>query len=105
MLRNDSNSDWERFGRDEPYFGVLLDEKFRLRNLTPQALEEFFASGEAHVERVFRTIVRHLDPDFAPATALEFGCGVGRVLVPLARRCPSVVGVDVSASMLAEARR
>lgn len=35
---------------------------------------------------------------------LEIGCGTGRVLIPLARAGFSVVGVDVSAAMLAIAR-
>jgi SAM-dependent methyltransferase len=52
------------------------------------------------------SIIRErLDPSFAPVRALDFGCGVGRLLIPLATRCPDVTGVDVSPSMLAEARR
>ncbi len=35
---------------------------------------------------------------------LEFGCGTGRVAVPLARSGLAVTGVDVSAAMLARAR-
>lgn len=43
----------------------------------------------------------------APARILEVGCGTGRNLIPLARRFPSsaVLGVDLSDSMLALARR
>lgn len=42
--------------------------------------------------------------DWRPhGSALEFGCGVGRLLLPLARRFDSVTGVDVSRSMLGEA--
>jgi len=37
--------------------------------------------------------------------ALDFGCGVGRLLIPLADRCEEVTGVDISPSMLAETRR
>ena len=33
-------------------------------------------------------------------TALEFGCGVGRLLLPLARRSRRAIGVDVSPTML-----
>jgi SAM-dependent methyltransferase len=36
---------------------------------------------------------------------LELGCGTGRVLLPLARAGYQVTGVDLSAGMLAEARR
>jgi SAM-dependent methyltransferase len=36
---------------------------------------------------------------------LDAGCGTGRVAIELARRGADVVGVDVDASMIAEARR
>lgn len=40
-----------------------------------------------------------------PALVLDAGCGTGRVAVELDRRGYQVVGVDVSADMLATARR
>jgi SAM-dependent methyltransferase len=36
---------------------------------------------------------------------LDLGCGIGRVSAALAPRCRSVLGLDVSPSMVAEARR
>jgi SAM-dependent methyltransferase len=42
---------------------------------------------------------------FQPATVLDAGCGTGRVAIELAGHGIDVVGVDVDASMLAEARR
>lgn len=47
---------------------------------------------------------RLIDPGFAPERILDYGCGVGRVLIPLARHARSAVGVDVSPAMLDEAR-
>jgi SAM-dependent methyltransferase len=52
-----------------------------------------------------RIIQDQIDPDYEPTRALDFGCGVGRIVIPLARICEKVVGVDVSEDMLAEARR
>ncbi len=40
-----------------------------------------------------------------PRSVLDAGCGTGRVAIELARRGVGVVGVDVSASMIATARR
>ncbi len=37
--------------------------------------------------------------------ALDFGCGVGRLTAPLAKRFDRAIGVDVSATMLDNARR
>ena len=36
---------------------------------------------------------------------LDLGCGIGRIAAALAPRCRSVLGLDVSAGMVAEARR
>jgi SAM-dependent methyltransferase len=42
---------------------------------------------------------------FAPRSVLDAGCGTGRVAIELARHGIDVVGVDMDASMIAEARR
>ena len=39
------------------------------------------------------------------ADVLDLGCGIGRVAAALAPRCRAVLGLDVSAGMVAEARR
>ncbi len=100
-----SDNAWEQIGRDDPYYGVITDPRYTRQQLTPDRLDEFLASGQRHVDLVLRTIRDHLDPAFAPDTAVDFGCGVGRLLIPLAGQCRSVVGVDVSEAMLREARQ
>ncbi|MEE1736925.1 class I SAM-dependent methyltransferase [Streptomyces sp. BE147] len=54
--------------------------------------------GDIHGEAV---LVR----SFQPATALDAGCGTGRVAIELAGHGIAVTGVDVDESMLATARR
>jgi SAM-dependent methyltransferase len=46
-----------------------------------------------------------LGPDRATASALEIGCGIGRFQVALAGRLGEIWGIDVSAGMIAAARR
>src|SRR6478672_4876537 len=96
---------WERFGATDPYYGVYSVDEFRTPNLDEAARERFFASGEEHVDRVLGLVRRVVREDFSPASVLDHGCGVGRLVVPFAGRAERVVGVDVSPSMLAEARR
>lgn len=100
----DTDADWEAFGSTEPYHGVLTNQRYLRDNLDDEARSEFFATGEGDVERLFDAIRAHLVPDFAPRSVLDFGCGVGRNLIAFARRVDHAVGVDVSTSMLGEAR-
>ena len=101
---NNSDKDWERFGKSDPYFAVLTAPEFHGR-LSDSERAKFFASGKEHIDAILSIIHQRLDASFAPARALDFGCGVGRLVLPLAERCHEVTGVDVSHSMLAEARR
>jgi SAM-dependent methyltransferase len=96
---------WEEWGRRDPYFGVITDPKFRSGKIDGDSKREFLASGESHVHGVLSTIRKHIDPGFAPRTVLDFGCGVGRLLLPFAKIAEDVVGLDVSPSMLQEARQ
>lgn len=105
MLANNPDRDWETIGATDPYFGVLTDARYRRRELDEQALIEFFRSGEAHLETVADAVRRVFGVELGGDRALDVGCGVGRVVVALARRFQGVVGTDVSLSMLAEARR
>lgn len=105
MNDHQTDSDWESLGRTAPYWAVLTNEEFRPESLNGPRLAEFFATGEEWIEHVFRTAQACLDPSFAPRRALDFGCGVGRLVIPLAGRCESVVGVDVSEGMLREAEK
>src|SRR5277367_1629330 len=100
-----TDHEWEEWGRRDPYFGVLTHPRFRRANLTEAAKSEFFESGRLHVEYVMQVVRKHIDADFTPKRALDFGCGVGRILIPLAQVTQEVVGVDVSPSMLHEAKR
>lgn len=72
--------------------------------MTAEARELFFASGRLHVDHVLGALRQHIDPSFAPQRILDFGCGVGRVVIPFAANSAEVVGMDVSPSMLVEAR-
>lgn len=98
------NAAWEDWGRLDPYFAVLTDERFRRGQITDAARKDFFESGFTHVRHILAKIRQHLDPNFKPSVSLDFGCGVGRVSLALASISDKVIGVDVSSAMLAEAR-
>jgi SAM-dependent methyltransferase len=95
--------EWEKWGKRDPYFGVVTFDRFRNQNLTDEAKTEFFESGRSHIRHVLDVCRRYFDQDFSPKRALDFGCGVGRLVIPLAGIAEHVVGLDVSDSMLKEA--
>jgi 2-polyprenyl-3-methyl-5-hydroxy-6-metoxy-1,4-benzoquinol methylase len=100
-----SDARWEMFVDREPYFAVLTSPKYLRRNFTAINEREFFQSGETFVDWALRIIEQRLIPHFAPASILEYGCGVGRLAIPFARRPGSITAVDLSPTMLAVAGR
>ena len=105
MFGNDPDKDWEKFGRQQPYFGVINSDEFLKENMDEAGLRKFFGTGSEYIDWLFGRIALHLDAGFKPEEGLDFGCGVGRLLIPLASKCKRVVGVDVSPSMLEETRK
>ena len=66
--------------------------------------EELLHTGEAHVASLMRR-ARRLGYPEQRRSALDFGCGVGRLTQALAPHFDECVGVDISEEMLSEARR
>ena len=92
---------WEKFGRQAPYFGVLADEKFAADRIHENR-DEFFETGRGFVRLLLQRYERHFG-ELHRGRALDHGCGVGRLTLPLAAAFGEVVGLDISPSMLAEA--
>jgi SAM-dependent methyltransferase len=101
----DPTRQWERYGAVDPYYGVLSEPEFHHSRLDAAARERFFESGRRCVAGTLAAIESLAGADFACRAALDYGCGVGRLTLPLAERCERVYGVDVSPSMLREAER
>lgn len=95
---------WDKFGKIAPYYSVLVAEEFKPENLSAENVAAFFDSGSEHVSRLME-IIHELRPQFAPQTTVDFGCGVGRVTLALAKISARVLAVDVSENMLEEAKK
>ena len=99
-----TDDDWQAWGERDPYFGVLTHDRFRRAQLTPESLEAFFRIGREELGEILTDCRRHVG-ELSLRRTLDFGCGVGRLLIPLAQQSESCVGVDISAGMLEEAAR
>ena len=92
--------EWDELARDDALWVILSDDPERRGRWE---LEDFFATGEREVA----TVLGAADGVGRPVgrkSALDFGCGVGRLTRALGARFERAVGVDVSAEMVARAR-
>jgi 2-polyprenyl-3-methyl-5-hydroxy-6-metoxy-1,4-benzoquinol methylase len=101
-----TDKDWEKWGADNPFHGVLSDDKFLDKDIDKQAVKEFYNSGKADIDGVIK-IISQINGGKPPKfkKAVDFGCGVGRLTVPLAAHAAKTVGIDVSPSMIKVAAR
>lgn len=104
MAVRDTNNDWREIAEKDPYWGVLSVESFRGTELSDEMAERFFHSGEQYISSLLGLINKYLTDTPIDGRALDFGCGVGRLAIPLARNFEEVVGVDIAESMLSLAR-
>ena len=91
--------DWDALARLDPLWAVCSQPGARGGRWS---LDAFFQSGEAELA----SVLAHREA--RPArfeTALDFGCGVGRVVWALAARFETVYGLDHSKGMIEAARR
>lgn len=103
--RYDSDLAWEKLGERDPYYAVCTHDQYHFDRLNQDQRVEFFRTGEKHVNWLIDVITRSLDENFVSRRVLDYGCGVGRCLIPFARRAEEAVGVDIAQAMLQEAAR
>src|SRR5262249_25450679 len=86
-------ADWDRRARENAKRFIACGHS--------ETDEAFWASGRRDLDQ----LILH-DLELEPsARALEIGCGLGRILRPLSERIDRACGVDISAEMVAGARR
>jgi ubiquinone/menaquinone biosynthesis C-methylase UbiE len=92
---------WNALGEDDPLWAILSrpDKRGGRWNV-----DEFFNAGENEIVAV-ESWMTNLGLPRQHRVALDFGCGVGRLTRALASRYDEVIGVDISPSMIAQARR
>ncbi len=92
---------WERLAREDPYWAVLTDPE---KEGNRWRAEEFFQTGRDEVTAAMAHLATYA-PDAPRDTALDFGCGVGRLTQALGSYYAHTTGVDVARGMIDLARR
>jgi SAM-dependent methyltransferase len=93
--------DWDDLAELDPLWAVLSEPAFTGGG---GGVDELFASGAGEVSGAL-DVARELGRPTRFGSALDFGCGVGRLTRALASRFDRCTGVDVSPKMLDVARR
>jgi SAM-dependent methyltransferase len=93
---------WIKMGQTEPYWSVLTNPAYKgLMSLDSDAERDFFSSGQHEMEVLARILKRNEIDASGVRIAAEFGCGVGRIAIHMARQFPHYLGIDFSAPHLA----
>ena len=95
---------WSQMGEDWPHYSVLSYEQYLPRNLAG-SIDDFWAAGRGEAG-VAMTLLDHLG--FAKPQrriCVEYGCGVGRVTIPLAEQFAELHAYDISANHLVLAQQ
>jgi SAM-dependent methyltransferase len=87
---------WNAFARYDPLWAILSDPSKSGRRW---GLREFLATGRREVSLLMYQL-RAIGLEVGRGTALDFGCGVGRLSLPLAAYFDQVVGIDISPEMI-----
>lgn len=90
---------WTTLGESDPLWAILARPGKQRGGWDPDA---FFQTGVAEVEEVLAGAKKLAPIRFR--TAVDFGCGVGRLSQGLATHFEHVIGVDIADSMIRSAR-
>lgn len=93
--------EWNELGWMDPYWAILTNPAGKFGNWN---IEEFFAFGEQEIKEVINK-AKELGYPQGWDSALDFGCGVGRLTRALGKHFGKCYGVDISENMLAQARQ
>lgn|ERR1700688_1108741 len=103
-LENRIRQTWERLGTEEPYFSVITDQRFLMRERAPDR-QAFYDLGKGDAELVLSMLARAQVDSRKLRTCVEYGCGVGRATWQLASLFDKVIAVDLSTSHIDIARK
>lgn len=100
MNLNTLKKDWEDLAERDALWAILADPG---RTGGKWDVAEFMATGGREIETVMSHLAAiHCSPN-RNGTALDFGCGVGRLTQALARDFASCIGIDISQQMIQKA--
>ena len=94
---------WNGYGDQDPFWSVLTNEKYRASSIGQSDIDEFYATGEIDC-RVMLELIARVGLSLPPnSTALDLGCGLGRIGEHVSTHVKTYLGVDISSPHLRQA--
>ncbi len=94
--------EWEELGKRDPLWAVASHPGRRRSDPNTWVEKTFLETGEREVDLIKKLLGYSA---FTSKTIVEVGCGAGRLTRAFAARGARVIGIDISTSMLAVARK
>lgn len=91
---------WNELAESDPLWAILSNPSAKGNRWK---LNDFFATGDRELAPIFSRAAELERPETF-GVALDFGCGVGRLTRAMSARFQRSVGVDISPSMIRQAR-
>ena len=94
---------WEHMGNEKAHYSVLSSEDYMPEKLDA-SIEFFWQSGDIEAAQAIRALDLYGASQLDEKVCVEYGCGVGRVTVNLAKHFNQVHAYDISHNHLEHAR-
>jgi len=95
---------YAKVGPTEPHFAVSADSPEALSSVDTN-IAQFWATGHAQAQELLQSLERFGLTDLKNKTAVEFGCGIGRLSFGLAGKFKKLHSYDVSDSQIILAKK
>ena len=100
MNLDDLKKHWNTFAKTDPYWAILTDPS---KKDGKWDIEEFFQTGTEHIKSII-AYIESLNLKLQKGSALDFGCGAGRLTQALCPFFAQCSGVDIAPAMIDLAR-
>jgi SAM-dependent methyltransferase len=102
VARDRHGAAWEDWSRIDPFWAILTEADARHGRWD---VDRFFATGVDQVATMLAHTQQHYRRPARRGTALDFGCGLGRLTRALAPHFERTYGLDVASTMIKRAKR